>query len=89
MKPQDIKIDHHYYYDSFSGLIKIQVIDTIENTSTIRLMESGIFKYKVKVTSRKHPLYKYGEIITTFNRYIINRSDVHVRNGQFYIREIA
>lgn len=65
------------FYDSFSGLIPCKVT-----------LELGYGFTMVKFTATRGA-YKRGDVDSVSTKRLVRREQVHVRNGQYYIRTAA
>lgn len=69
---EPMKVGDKVYYDSLSGLVPGKVTNTDYTTIS------------VKVTAKRPGYYK-GEIINVSKTWVVLRSQIHVRNGQYVI----
>ena len=70
------KIDELVYFDSFCGLIKGKIVSIKPNSQ----------KFTIKVTARKHRIYRLGEIIESNRLHTIPRDKIYTRSGIYHIQ---
>ena len=70
-----------YYFDSMTGLIPVRLGETVTQSNCKTKL------IWVIITARKHRVYHCGEKIQIHIIHLVKRSDVHIKNGKFVIRE--
>ena len=70
------KIGELVYFDSFCGLVKCKIVDITHDSQ----------KFTIKVTERKHRIYKLGELIESNRLHTIPRNKIYMRSGIYHIR---